>query len=312
MMLLPLKLSMSFLHPRDILNCIQTCKELKTEIDTDVVWEAVAITLSPIAVESISRSKNININVADEEDYSDFSLNHRTIALALARTFVDDPDKLTDDYPKPTLRLKDVMVVIEFRNRDTKNYVGAWSSDLTDLSDYSKDREIQYRSINGNKTKKDRFLTVGDQLEISSRLIRRDTGQCYCISNFTRVTGESSLYFGRDESGFCSEAIKPTKLNASASIARDLFFLNGYISAQFQVYVTMKKVASGPNGAYKIDAFDFRLGVASHYEFMEEALIYNNDYYRGDVDPNDWNVHYRNKFENSDHVLLFLEALNWK
>jgi hypothetical protein len=318
---IPLKLSMSFLHPRDLLNCIQTCKQWKKEIDTDGVWADVSKSLSSTnAVESIRSISRINSNNNDGDNDDDNDdgqspvFNFRTIALALAREYVNDDSNNAKepDYPKPSLKLKNVIVVIEFRNKDTKQHIGAWSSDLTDFQerdDYGQ-RKIEYSSSNDIKT--DRFLTVDSQetvvirngfivdigeyeegalerLEMRSRFIRGDTGQCFCINNYIR----SDHYNTTDGGSFDIYRLKPTGLNKFASVARELFFFNDYNSVEFEVS-NVRMVSAAANNEYKIDAFQFIMRVAIGKETNEEVFLHNRD------------------FKNLDHALLFLEALDWK
>ena len=284
---LPLRLTiMHYLQPRDILNCIQTCKQWRNEIDNEIMWEELAKILSPNTV-----------SVLEKLDYSSTlyppqrqqpKLKYRSIALALANK---EP---RDDYdPPPKLQLKDIVIVVEFRNERTKKSMGAWCSDLSKLhTRISEPRQrwgcfqrINYSSSNNedlfssivlspNEIHDDvddvnfecfALYAASERVEMSARLIRRDqemNGKSVCLNDFGSVVLEDNNFGLEDDTfRFYTGDMSPTKLNSSGRIARDLCLYSGYNSVWFELTVTIKLVS---DLEFKISSFDLELYVDMH------------------------------------------------
>lgn len=147
---LPLMRMVSYLEPRDALNCIQTCKKWKNDIDKDGVWCEVAKVVSPNAVAAIIQQENNNNTAPD--------VNYRNMAIALSRKVSEH--KLVE-FPESSLKLKDILVVIEIRDKGNNNkHLGAFCSDLTDFTE-SEPGSKKYLSFDpSNDSKKDPFWSV--------------------------------------------------------------------------------------------------------------------------------------------------------
>jgi len=295
---LPLTRMVSYLEPRDVLNCIQTCKKWNNDIDKDGVWCEVAKVFSPNAVAAIIQQENNNNTAPD--------VNYRNMAIALSRKVSEH--KLVE-FPESRLLLKDILVVIEIRDRGNKNmHLGAFCSDLTDFTESEPGSKKHLTFDPSNDSKKDPFSSVilprsysndSDvddddydygcvaaikRLEMTSRLIRRDTGRSFCINDYDTIDD-----FGNDgsEAYFTTNPdLKPTAQNRAGSIAREVCFQHKYNYVSFDLNFSMDKISGFE---YKIKSFEFQLRVSRC-----------DDCYADDT------------FESMHHFLLFLEGLDWK
>ena len=247
---------------------------------------------------------------------SNSKLNYRNMAIAISRN-MNDYEELPKQFPKSKLNLKDVLVVIEMRDMDdnTNNFkqLGSFCSDLTELTESKPglSKYISYDSNNDNKNKnnnnnmdyKNRFSNIILQtkvdddddgceeasagFEMSSRLIRRDTGKCVCLNNYEGVR----YYKGGMEGCFMTDnELKPNARNVSGTIARDVCWHSNYNHIGFDLDFIMERIS---DLEYKIKSFKFNLTVS-----------------KGDEDDDD--DENEEEFNSMNHFLLFLEGLDWK
>jgi hypothetical protein len=314
---LPLTKLMSYLEPCDVLNCIQTCKKLKIDIDKDEIWYEVATSFSRNAVDAIINNniqEKENNNNDDDDDAtittaaksnSNSKLNYRNMAIAMSRK-MNDYEELPKTFPESKLNLKDILVVIEMRdmNDDTNNFkqLGSFCSDLTELieSKPGLSKYVSYESNDSNRFSNIILQTKVDDdddgceeasagFEMSSRLIRRDTGKCVCLNNYEGVR----YYKGGMEGCFMTDnELKPNARNVSGTIARDVCWHSNYNHIGFDLDFIMERIS---DLEYKIKSFRFSLTVSGVSG--------------GDDDDDDEN---EEEFNSMNHFLLFLEGLNWK
>jgi len=329
----------SYLEPRDILNCIQTCQKWKNDIDKDGVWCEVAMIVSPNAVAAIIQQEN---NIIANTDPTTPELKYRNMAIGLSRKF-DDNCNL--EFPEPKLQLQDILVVIEFRDKGNNNkHLGAFCSEFSEnvsfdpsnddenskkdsfssiilsselVKQWGKDRRewmakrrewfaerhALFAEAGIDEDNYDDFNVIlppdidkyhGDndpptnwacnRLEMTSRLIRRDTGRCICINDYRSILDdineEGRAYFETSDSG-----LKPKSKTLSGTIARELCYEHNYNYMYFSLDFLMEPISTFE---YKIKSFEFQLLVNT-----------------GDDDC-------ASGFECTNHFLLYLEGLDWK
>ncbi|OEU10437.1 hypothetical protein FRACYDRAFT_247539 [Fragilariopsis cylindrus CCMP1102] len=267
---LPLTKLMSYLEPCDILNCIQTCKKWKIDMNKDEIWHEVLVANNSFSsrngaldaiINSNTTTTNDNNNTQEENENNtddatmitaaaaaaaksnsksnsntsnsniNSKFNYRNMAIAMYRKMNDYEEGIPQTFPKSKLNLKDVFVVIEIRDRwlvipdnddlMINNYIpscdysckskqlGSFCSDLTELTENKPghSKYISYDSAinnnNRNNCFSDTFLQTKiddddmpfENLEMSSRLIRHDTGKCIvlndyeCVRNYKKGSG---------------------------------------------------------------------------------------------------------------------------
>jgi hypothetical protein len=318
---LPLTRMISYLEPCDVLNCIQTCRKWKTNVDKDEIWCEVAKSsvssrnaVDAIIMQQKEQQQEEEQRQQQDNDTADTTiakskLNYRNVAIAISRR-MNDYEKLPYKFPESKLNLKDVLLVIEMRYKDaytTDNYkhLGSFCSDLTELTE-SQPGESKYIEFDSdNDTKKDRFSNIFvkrlvdnydqrcdeacNSLEMRLRLIRRDTGKCICINDY-----ESGCYRGRYKGlmeGFflTHNTLKLIARNPSGAIAREVCFGNEYNYIAFNLDFAIDRIS---DLEYKIKSFDLKLKVS-------QGECYNDEDEDGE-------------FNCMNHFLLYLEGLDWK
>ena len=118
-----IKLVAQFLHPSDILKCIQTCQQWKKEINEEV-WIAVAKNISPSSVAAMEPNGTGTA----------LRLDYKTMALALATPPPTEANSRMALIERSTLRLEDFVLVVEIRHVKTKKNIGAWSVNLNEFA----------------------------------------------------------------------------------------------------------------------------------------------------------------------------------
>ena len=167
---LPLTKVMSYLEPCDILNCIQTCKKWKIDMNKDEIWHEVLVANSSFSsrngaldaiINSNTTTNNNNTQEENENNNDDATttittaaaaksnsisnsntsnssinskLNYRNMAIAMYRKMNDYEEGIPQTFPKSKLNLEDVFVVIEIRDRWFVKQLGSFCSDLTELT----------------------------------------------------------------------------------------------------------------------------------------------------------------------------------
>jgi len=321
---LPLTSIVSYLEPHDVLNCIQTCKQWKNDMDTDGVWCEVAKNVSPIVVDAIIQQQSNNNNDNDNDnDTTTTKLNYRNIAIAISRGLSDydyHEKRLGKDIPVSKLQLKDILVVIEIRDRSNNNKsLGVFCGNLTDLTDNKPGlcQSVSFDPNNKDSKRKDPFSSIilpilpteeynngddyyfaedyddyccqkaSERLEMTLRLIRRDTGKCiYLGSNdsmFIMYKGDKITHFET------TTRLVPTAKTLFGKIAKRVFYENDYLFMSFYLNILIDRVRVS-DFDYKIKSFKF-----GFRESTSESIIYP-----------------QHEFESVNHFLLFLEGIDWK
>ena len=319
--LVPVILSISsYLVPREVLNCIQTCQVWNTKFDTSAVWCAAAQnSASPFVVGAIQTAARAR---AQREDAKSM-LSNRNISLAVSKTGETDFRNFKDEggeggEPQSKLQLKDYLLVMEIRDRETKNHIATCCRDLSEMNEprthmasISKLRQLRI-SPPIKDSQQERFTTIvvpakdltsltgeqeddnGDEIydfydvyqrwELTSRLIRCDTGTSVCINDNTSYydTAENSkrtCYFATTE-------IQPNAANLAGIIASGICYRHEYNFVQFD--------------------HDISLHPLSKFEFTIKEIIIGLRVSVGEDEcAND-------DFKSTNHLLLWLEGLDWK
>lgn len=337
-----LKLVVQCLHPRDVLHCIQTCRQWKNEIDEEV-WKEVTNNISPMTSSAIE--------AVDAEQ----KLAYRRIALALACPTDRSPPELP--FPKPTLRLQDILYVIEIRDTISMQCVGAWSGDLAEIVNSNSSEEyftylnivprdskqvqppsifVPTRDIIAEMLEDDEFNpfyetppSVYTNLEMTSRLIRLDSssnmcGKCFCLNEFKGI----EEYVGPDDLGpeglsadayFATNEIRPTSPNPPGSIARDLCYNRHYNYLSFRLEIRMRAVFadddSSNQSSWQLAAREGKPRASWMSSMEKETRLFEyqieNLRFVSRVSTNN-DIGANDKFDNVSDLLLFFEGLNWK
>ncbi|MGK3741626.1 MAG: hypothetical protein ACI8RD_002867, partial [Bacillariaceae sp.] len=306
---LPLTKTISYLEPCDVLNCIQTCKKWKIDIDKDEIWYEVAKSFSHNAVDAIIIKQQQQQDNDTSAAKTKSKLNYRNMAIAISRAMSDNNSHLPKKFPESKLNLKDVLVVFEMRDTGTNNiHLGSFCSDLTEMTeskpglngcvsyDSSKNKDRFSNIILQTKVVEEEeeedydgwcsgYVDAINRLEMRSRLIRQDTGKCVCLNDFNGIiehTGGAEAYFNT----YRDTALKPDAKNLSGTIARELCMFHDYNYIAFDLEFKMERLS---DLVYKIQSFEFRLRVSKY----------------DDQCAND-------EFNSMNHFLLFLEGLDWR
>ena len=328
--LVPVILSIaSYLVTREVLNCIQTCQVWNTNFDTGAVWcEAAKNASSPFVVGAIQTAARTRAHEVDDN----YALRNRQIALAVSTTGETDfrgfkDDKEVGGEPQSKLQLEDYLLVMEIRDGVTKKHVVTCCRDLSELDEPRMNKrwggKIRQLRIAPpiHDSQQERFTTIvvptddlpflmGEQVyrddadvdddddddefydfrpifahwELTSRLIRCDTGTSVCINNT-----DSVLDFRDGINQTCcfgTTVMKPNADNLAGIIASGICYRHEYNFVEFDYVIPLQQM--------------------SKYEFTIKKIEMNLRVCVGDDEcPND-------DFKSSNHLLLWLEGLDWK
>ena len=302
--IIPLTLSISsYLMPRDVLHCIQTCKLWNDKFNKSAVWCEVAKAVSsPFAIGAIREAANVN---------EDANLSYRKIAIALTQPKTELEELEGDEeQPQPKLRLEDFLLVMEIRNSATNQNIATCCKDFSDFDDFSPDycRALSFTPA-FKDSKQERFTNivlpanqlpsscdddddvidycVFEFLEITMRLIRCDNGTSVSFSDYT---SRAKPFVHQGSCWFEVYTIKPTASNPSGTVAREICFENQYSYAEIEPEVALEKLSKYE---YRIKRCEFCLRV------QLSSDVDNDDSANGN-------------FKSTNHLLLFMEGLNWK
>ena len=302
---IPLTLWASYLSPSDVLTCIQTCKSWKNKIDKEYVWHEVAKGLSSITVGTIEKAANMSIVPSDQQQQQrqQPNMNYRNVALALANKkvlpcdFAADFKDIKDSLPRSKLGLDDIFLVMEVWKKGKKKLV---STGCTDLSSFSavNHHGIRHLSLSPENTNSvlnkcgsiDAFDDYAfDEVEISTRFIRRDNGMSVCLNDKEQIEDVGpNIVDGKKiiDIMFEWKYLKPKALTHAGSIAREMFYVCDYKDVHFHFGV-------------ELEFGFFELNVKSCYV---DLTVGSSDEYHEDT----------TNFKEVNHLLLFLEGLEWK
>ncbi len=333
-----LKLIVQWLEPQDVLNCVQTCRQWKDEIDEEV-WIEVAKNLSPFAVAVI------DAEAVDKGRSESVRLDYRSIALSVAHTYGDNSNSSSSPkitFPKPRLRLEDILVLIEFRDGETKKPMGACFHALTEFHDLvfaleplkSWGFELRGESLRQQKLQ-NIFVPIShvmeelekyseifdpaseatesayDELEMRSCLIRLDTENNMHGKHFRLIDFTKNSDF-RNDGGACffSDDFKPMASNGAGTVARELCFHKEYagISADLDIILepadrqwAKAKQAQGQTHTINWKEELRKVGDKFEYRYRFMSLRFHDI-----IDD------CSKSFKSSDDLLLILEGLNWQ
>ena len=282
---LPLTTMVTYLAPHDILNCIQTCKEWQKTIDQEGVWREVAKVVSPNGVDAMTQHKEEK-NKNKQNDSLRPEFNFRNMAIAFFRKSSEyNPPVGVDEYPQPTLQLADVLIVTEFRYNNKR--VGALCRDLTESIKFDRSNDF----IKGQLSSiilEDDWDARDNAFQVTTRLVRRDTGKSFCIHDYQPIDGWSGNGEYTEESIIFEDepCLAPDAPNLSGIIARGLCHQYDYNSVRFHLEI-MIDVIDGSEDQIRYCELSFDV-------FGKEDM-YNHI-----------------GFNSMNHFLLFLEGLDWK
>ena len=319
--LVPVILSIaSYLVPREVLNCIQTCQVWNQKFDASAVWcEAAKNASSPFVVGAIQTAARAH---AQREDAKSM-LSNRKISLAVSKTGETDFRKFKDEKeeggePQSKLQLENFLLVMEIRDRQTKKHIATCCRDLsemneprTHLASISKLRQLrisppikdsqQERFTNIVVSADDLSSLMGEQdddngeefydfygvlnrWELTSRLIRCDTGTSVCIN-------DNTFYHDTDENSertcyFETTDMQPNAANLAGIVASGICYRHEYNFVQFEHRISLNPL--------------------SKFEFTIKEIIIGLRVTVGEDEcAND-------DFKSTNHLLLWLEGLDWK
>ena len=210
-----------------------------------------------------------------------------------------------DEEPPSKLRLEDNLLFMEIRNKITKEIVatccknypyGYYRSQLFDFSSIKDSKQEPFTSflLAANYVPScrklfdnDDYTAVDDHvfelLEMTVRLIRRDNGTSVSFGDYAS-RGQSMGY--DNQCIFETFVMKPNAFNPSDTVARKLCFKEQYHFAEFEPVAALERL--------------------SKYEYTIKNCTFDLRVCLGDDDcAND-------QFESTNHLLLFMEGLDWK